>query len=121
MKHILLIALAAATLMAADATGKWTGTLVVSTPEGEKQDRTAHLILKQEGSVVTGTAGPNADEQHPIEKGRWEDGHLTFEIAGEDSVMKFSLKQDGDEIKGDVAREREGRKETATLAVKRER
>jgi hypothetical protein len=34
--------------------------------------------------------------------------------------MKFNLKLDGDEIKGDITREREGRSETAKLTVKRQ-
>lgn len=33
--------------------------------------------------------------------------------------MKFRLKQDGDEIKGDITRERDGQTETAKPAVKR--
>jgi hypothetical protein len=119
MKHILLIALAAVTLFAADATGKWTGTLITSQPDGGKKEGPAHLVLKQEGSVLTGTAGPSADEQHPIENGKSENGNVTFEVAAGESVMKFALKQDGDEIRGDVSREREGQKQTATLAVKR--
>lgn len=35
--------------------------------------------------------------------------------------MKFTLKLDGDEIKGDIVREREGQTETARIAVKRDK
>jgi hypothetical protein len=118
MKHLILLTLAAVSLMAADATGTWTGTLVVSKPDGG-QDRTAHLVLKQEGNKLTGTAGPSADEQHPIENGKAEDGNLTFDVPTEEAVMKFTLKLDGDEIKGDIKRERDGATETAKLSVKR--
>src|SRR5689334_15420005 len=115
MKHLILLTLTALGLLASDATGTWTGTLLVSTPDGN-QDRTAYLVLKQEGTKLTGTAGPNADEQHTIENGKVEDGLLTFEIPGAAS-MKFTLKLEGDEIKGDIKRERDGATETAKLSV----
>lgn len=118
MKHFILLALAAITMMASDATGTWTGTLVISRADGT-HDRTAHLVLKQDGTKLTGTAGPNADEQHAIDKGKVEDGILTFVIADDENMMQFTLKQDGDEIKGDLKRERDGATETAKLSVKR--
>jgi hypothetical protein len=102
--------------MAADATGTWTGTL---TPSGDDNPRPAHLVLKQDGNKLTGTAGPDANEQHAIENGKAEDGVLTFDVPTGGAVMKFRLKQDGDEIKGDITRERDGQTETARLAVKR--
>jgi hypothetical protein len=112
MQHLLLIALAAATLAATDATGTWTGTLTVS----EGQTRPAYLVLKQDGDKLTGTAGPDASEQHPIQNGKAEDGALTFEL---DNGMKFALKQDGDDITGEVTRERDGQTQKAKVAVKR--
>ena len=119
MKQLLLLILAAVGLMAADATGTWTGSLIIM-QDGVAQDRPAHLVLKQDGTKITGTAGPNADEQHPIEGGQVNDGTITFSLPRGESVMKFTLKLDGDEIKGDITREREGRSETAKLAVKRQ-
>jgi hypothetical protein len=115
MKCILILALAAAGLMAADATGTWTGTF---TPGGQEPG-TARLVLKQDGTKLTGTAGPSVDEQHEIQNGKAEDGKLTFEIARDDSTMKFVLKQEGDEIKGDASLEKEGQVQTAKLAVVR--
>jgi hypothetical protein len=112
MKHLLLIALAAVTLVAADATGTWTGTLTKSDGQGG----TARLILKQDGDKLTGTAGPDENEQHPILNGKVEKDSLTFEL---DNGMKFALKQDGDEITGDITRERDGQTQKAKLAVKR--
>ena len=117
MKHVFLIALAAATLVAADATGTWTGTLTPSGSDG--QPRPAHLVLKQEGDKLTGTAGPDASQQQPIQNGKAENGNLTFELATDDSVMKFAVKQQGDEITGDVTRERAEQTQKAKLAVKR--
>jgi hypothetical protein len=115
MKYLLVLILAAVSLMAADATGTWTGTF---TPEG-KDPGPAHLVLKQEGAKLTGTVGPRADEQHEIQNGKAEDGKLTFDVANENSTMKFVLKQEGEEIKGDVSREQDGQAQTAKLAVTR--
>jgi hypothetical protein len=115
MKYILLLALTAAGLMAADATGTWTGTF---TPAG-KDPGPAHVVLKQEGAKVTGTAGPTVDEQHEIQNGKAEEGKITFEVNNNNVTMKFVLNQDGDEMKGDVSRERDGQVETARLVVTR--
>lgn len=119
MKHLLLLALAAFGLLAADATGTWTGTFVPS--DGDGSGMPAHFVLKQEGTTLTGTAGPNAGEQHEIANGKAENGVLTFEVPQGDAVMRFELKQDNDEITGDISRERNGRKQTAKLSVKREK
>ena len=117
MKQFLILLVTAATLLAADATGTWTGTL---TPDGGGEGP-ARLVLKQEGSKLTGTAGPNEGSQNAIENGKVEGGNVTFDVPAGGGVMKFALKQDGDEIKGDVSRESDGRKQTAKLAVKREK
>ncbi|MEX2263629.1 MAG: hypothetical protein WD696_16860 [Bryobacteraceae bacterium] len=121
MKHILLLTFAAVSLIAADATGRWAGTLTVPTSDGSDKPGPALLVLKQEGAQLTGTAGPDANEQHPIEKGKVENGNLTFEVPTEDTIMKFALKHEGDEIKGDITREREGQTQRAKLAVKRDK
>jgi hypothetical protein len=120
MKHIILLAFAAASLLGADVTGKWTGSLIVPAPEGGEQARPAHLVLKQDGAKVTGTAGPNATEQHEIQNGKIEDGNLTFDVATGETTMKFSVKHEGDEIKGTITRVRDGETQTAKLAVKRD-
>lgn len=119
MKHLLLLACTAVGLFAADATGKWTGTLTPS--QGDKHGGPALLILKQDGTALTGTAGPNEGEQHSIQNGKIENGTLTFEVPQGEVVMKFELKLEGDEIKGDISRERNGQKQTAQLSVKREK
>jgi hypothetical protein len=111
----LALAVSAATF-GADATGAWTGELT----RDDGQPGPAHLVLKQEGSRLTGTGGPNADEQYAIRNGSVSpDGELSFEIANENSVMKFKLRLSGDEIKGDVTRQRDGQAQTAKLSVRR--
>ncbi len=120
MRRILILCLWAASLFAADATGTWTGSLLVPGPNGE-QAHPAHLVLKQEGAKLTGTAGPSAEEQYAIEKGTAEEDRLTFEVPKEGHMMKSALKLEGDQMSGMVLREREGVKESARLEVKRSR
>ena len=117
MKHFLLLACTAFGLLAADATGKWSGTLTPADREGGP----ALLVLKQDGNTITGTAGPDEGERHAIANGRIEDGSLKFEVPQGDGLMKFELKLEGDEIKGDVSRERNGQKQTAKLSLKRDK
>jgi hypothetical protein len=117
MKCVLVLMLAAAAMIASDATGTWTGTLAPP----DQDPGPARLVLKQEGTKLTGTAGPSADEQHEIQSGKAENGNLTFEITRDTFTMKFVLKQENDEIKGDVSREKEGQVQTAKLAVVRDK
>jgi hypothetical protein len=116
MKNIFLMTVFAAAMAAADATGTWTGTL---TKVPTQEPGPAHLVLKQDGAKLTGTAGPDQNRQHPIENGKVENGAITFEVPSGESVMKFVLKQEGEEIKGDVTREHEGDLQRGSLAVKR--
>jgi len=115
MKLFLALVLAAGGLLAADATGTWTGSL---TREGGEAG-SAHLVLKQDGQKVTGTAGPGPGEQHEIQNGKSEAGKITFEIPRENGAMKFVLKLEGDEIKGEVSMERDGEVQKGQLAVTR--
>ena len=44
---------------------------------------------------------------------------LTFEVVVKDATMKFVLHQEGDDIKGEVMREADGKVQTAKLSVAR--
>jgi len=121
MKQILVFAITAVSLIAADATGKWTGTMTVSRPDGSPKAGPALVILKQDGSTLTGTAGPDEGGQRAIEKGKAENGNLTFEVPNGELVMKFQLKQEGDAITGQISRNHEGETQTAKLELRREK
>ena len=109
-------------LLAADVTGRWTGTFTVMGRDGEGEPGPALLLLKQEGTALTGTAGPNEGDQSSIQQGKVEGGVITFTIERhEGQVMKFTLKHVGDEISGDVRGERNGEMMRAKLSAKREK
>lgn len=119
MKRLFLLILFAAGLWAADATGTWSGSLIVTAADGTDQSRPAHLVLKQDGTRLTGTAGPNAEEQNPIANGKVENDTLMFDVTRDEATMRFVLKIDGDHLTGVVTRERDGQTQTAKLDVKR--
>ncbi|MEO8371355.1 MAG: hypothetical protein ABI806_19370 [Candidatus Solibacter sp.] len=87
---------------AADVTGTWSGSLKVTGPDGQVQDDTIHLILKQDGAKLTGTAGPSAEQQLPIDKGAVDGGKVTLEVSVGQGVFKFELALDAEHLKGDV-------------------
>ena len=121
MKTMLLLSALAMASYGADATGTWTGIIAIPA-RGDEDARTvpAHLVLKQQGSVITGSAGPDAGEQYPIQKGKVDGAALRFEAAAGEALMNFVLKQDGDRITGEVSRLKEGAPvEVTTLSVKR--
>ncbi len=84
-----------------NVTGKWTYTLDVSLDTS--LDFTAEL--KQDGETVTGSITVQ-DVKTAIEKGKFKDGQLTFEIPREYGGVKFtsrySGKLTGDKLTGKI-------------------
>ena len=116
---LLSVALAAA---GAEVTGKWSGSFDMKNPDGSTRPSTAYLDLKQSGAEVSGTAGPNTEQRHPIQKGKLAGKKLTFEVqSGDEGVMRFDLVFENDGIEGDVTHEVDGKPSgrTARLAVTR--
>ncbi|HWC95916.1 MAG TPA: TIGR03435 family protein [Candidatus Sulfopaludibacter sp.] len=66
-----------------DVTGKWAGGQFT-------------LNLKQDGTKLTGTAGPMSSEQYPIQDGVIDGDHLTFHLG----TFQFDLHIEGAGIKG---------------------
>lgn len=117
MAHILAVALTAFAAIATAVTGTWTGTL---TPDG-RDPTPAVLVLRQEGTIVTGTAGGSDDERYPLRHGTIKDDIVTFEVEAGEGLMRFELKLSGDDLTGVVVREREGQQQKAGLLLKRAR
>jgi hypothetical protein len=99
---VLLSAVLALAANAADVSGTWSGTLKITGPDGQTQDDTIHMILKQDGGKLTGSAGPSAGEQLPIEKGAVEGARITMEVPAQGGTFKFDVALDGDHLRGDV-------------------
>ena len=120
---ICLLLLTGLTLSAADLTGKWSGKFDITTADGENKPDSAYMNLKLDGTTVTGTAGPNEDQQWAIRKGKLEAGKLTFEVVPEGDESKglivFDLVYDGDTIRGSASGHDGDNKMTAKVDLKR--
>ena len=99
---------------AADVTGKWSGTVDLKA-DGEAQTITVVMTLKQDGNTLTGTAGPDDGEQHPIQKGTVDGDNLTMEVDSGDAIYYIELKVDGDSITGNVKQGSDGEKMKISL------
>jgi hypothetical protein len=110
--------LAAVALAADDLTGKWAGSFVITTDEGTK-DSTAYMVLTQKGTELTGTAGPDANQQWPILKGKVEGNKVTFEVQADGPQLKFELTLADGHLKGEAKADHEGRSMKAAIDVQR--
>jgi len=118
MKVLATLLLFTGLALAADVSGKWTGTFSATGDQG-KEDGTAVLLLKQNGSEITGSVGPTVDEQHTISKGKIEGDKITLESNDGGMVLKLDLVLAGERISGNVTANGEGRSMKATIDVKR--
>ena len=100
----------------ANLTGKWTGTLTRTAPDGRSQSIDFMFDLTQKGKVLTGTAGPNAERQWKIEKGAVDGEKVTFQVQQPDGPMRtFTLKVVKDRLQGDMLAELKGQSFTAKV------
>ena len=106
MRRLLIGLLALVAVMhAADVTGTWSGSMNM-TKGDETKDDTAYLVLKQTGTEITGTIGPNPDHRLTITKGSVEGDNIYIEAVVEgDNKMVLRLKVDGDKLVGDLKAE----------------
>jgi uncharacterized protein (TIGR03435 family) len=88
MKTLILTLLAPLLVLGAtDVSGTWTGTI----------NGPIYLVLKQDGSKLSGTAGPSLKEQAlSFENGKVEADRIVFEIG----PYAFDLQADGETLKG---------------------
>lgn len=99
-KVIAFVLLCSSAALAGDVTGTWTGTFKVN---GGDHTVPQVVILKQTGDKLTGSAGPNTEEQYPIENGKVDGDHVTFELTSGEWRFTYDLKRDGpEEMRGDL-------------------
>ncbi|MFN0084057.1 MAG: hypothetical protein ACKVX9_01585 [Blastocatellia bacterium] len=116
---ILLSLLLAPSLIASeDLTGKWAGAFNV-TVNGETKEDVAYLVLKQAGTELTGTAGPNVEKQWVIQKGKVEGNRITFEVQSDEPLIKFDLTLAAGRLKGEATAEHQGMSMKAAVDLQR--
>ena len=88
MKYLFCaLVLSAATSLGGDFTVRWAGTIALET---DSEAKPALLILKQDGSAITGTAGPDEGERFPIASGRVEENGVPLVVEpGEGQSLEF--------------------------------
>jgi hypothetical protein len=116
---LLLAAFSGVAMTTGDVTGNWTGSFNMTRPNGESKETTALLMLKQDGTAITGSVGPNEGEQFAIQKGTIEGDKITLEVEHDGHSMKFDLVLAADRIAGDATMSGEGPAAKAKLDVKR--
>ena len=113
------VLLLASVAMASDLTGKWSGSFLITGPDGETQDAMAFLELKHNGTELTGTAGPHADKQWAIQKGKVEGNKITFEVQSDDALIKFAIALVDGHLKGEANAEHDGKAMKAVVDLQR--
>lgn len=117
---LLLAALASVAMADVNVTGKWSGSFNITRGDGDSKDSTAVLMLKQTGTDITGSAGPNEDEQFPIRKGTIEGDKITLEVDHDGSTIRFALVLNAaNRISGEANMSREGETAKAKVDVTR--
>ena len=116
---LMLAALAGVALADVDVTGKWSGSFNATNPNGETKESTALLVLKQSGSEITGTVGPNEDERFAIQKGKIDGDKITLEVDDKGRTMTFNLVLAADRITGEAQMSRDGLSMKAKIDVSR--
>jgi CubicO group peptidase (beta-lactamase class C family) len=84
-----------------DVSGRWQGTFDIPTSGGTTQRDTAFLILQQNGTQVTGSAGRSEQMQTPLSDGAFRTGMLTFAVQVRlGTTVKFDLVLQDDHLRG---------------------
>jgi hypothetical protein len=115
-KFLLALVLFATSALAADFTGKWSGEGVTN---GESH--ALYFVIKQDGDALTGSGGPDANEQHNFASAKVDGTKLVLEIVvGEKGTLHFELEPDGGTgLKGTISFRREDGNESGTVTLKK--
>jgi hypothetical protein len=112
MKKLWLLPCLAATLMAADVSGKWTGTVNVEDPTGGPNiEVRVRADLLQKADAITGAIGRQEDQQgETIRNAKLDGKRLTFEVSSTEAngLVKFVLTLDGDRLDGEMSGSMDG-------------
>jgi hypothetical protein len=121
MKNVLCaLVLISSSVCAADLTGKWSGTYDVVVSGGDPMKGRVYMVLTQNGSDLTGTIGPDQQQQSQITKGKVEGDRITFENQTEGPLMRFELRLEEDHIRGEGTGDLEGTKIRAKIELARQ-
>jgi hypothetical protein len=103
--------------------GTWAGTFVTTVDGNGPNDERLHMVLKQTGAVLTGTAGPEPEHQMDIANGKIKTTNegtvVTFDIDPGGAVVHFQLRLVDGHLKGNAKAEQDGRTFSAVVDAAR--
>jgi len=115
MKRAAVVLMLSACALFADVTGKWSG----EAGNGQKQEL-IYFNLKEDGKTLSGSGGPNEDQQIAIENGTVDGDHLKFRVSAPKVTLDFDLNAAGDDLTGEVqVKKEDGDSGTFKVALKR--
>ncbi|HEV7219386.1 MAG TPA: nuclear transport factor 2 family protein [Terriglobales bacterium] len=95
----------------ANVSGKWSGSFVITMPDGTVQPDTAFFILRQDRNTITGTAGGNENQQSEIKDGKVAGSEVQFTLEKPGQMhLVFDLHLSGDHLKGAASGDMRGQK-----------
>jgi hypothetical protein len=110
-------------LAAEDFTGKWSGQFSGVGPDGNQSTEPILLNLVHKGAELTGTAGPAAETQWKILKGKVDGDKLSFEVQAGDAqggpYVTVTLALAEGHLKGDINMQMGDQKLTGKVDVTR--
>lgn len=104
---------------AADLTGNWYGTFIISVNGEQVDEDEAYMTLTQKGAELTGTAGPNENQQWPLQNGKVDGAKVTFDVMADGPTLKFVLTLVDGRLKGDASASMDGQSMTAKVDIGR--
>ncbi len=123
MKLLLCLSILALACLPAAAdvnvTGNWSGTFTAIGPDGQSKDSGALLILKQNGTEITGTAGPDESQQFTIKSGKIDGNKITLEVDAGEHQMHVELTLAEDHMEGTASAQGDSGERHAKLDLKR--
>lgn len=88
---------------AVNVSGRWLGAFDIVQSGGSVQEDKGIFELKQEGSTITGSAGPEEDKMGPVSEGTVQGQDVRFAVAVHQGVtVRFALKLEGDRLRGEA-------------------
>jgi len=116
-RSIAIVLILAASAMAPDLTGKWSGSFKV---DGGDHGVPQLFLLKQDGTKLTGSGGPDQSEQYPVENGKVDGDRVSFEITTGEWKFTYSLRINGAKLAGDLELDGVNDKRTAKVSLSKE-
>jgi hypothetical protein len=116
MKQSFTLFLLCAVAIAADLTGKWSGSFKA---EASDHSIAQLIIFKQQGSALSGSAGPDAGEQYPLENGRVDGKKVSFQVTTGEWRFSYHLIVEEDSLSGDLKLESTTESRNAKVALTR--